>query len=369
MPVSLITAQQISSYLLTGSTDTIEKKPEEKAVWEAKQKTEAERKHYPFVCVTCYNSQDFSPIAQSYFDEAKSASNPECQAILFRKAREVASQVGALYPSLDSLIADSVLQEALACEKAAQLAINQDKQLAWLVRGAKTITPNPEEITDSILDRLHPPAKYQKGSQLWETAAQIYSRTKKLQDSVSAFEAAARCTQRSFLLLRTGNTAMAESENKRLMKLLKHAMTIYRLIELQEGSCANLSGKMAYLKQWKHNFLPKSDERANKVAKRHIQAAVQFAGEVQLHMDRKGELLLHQATHLHEAANYLTSLDERIRLINEAITLAGDAIKENPHLKSNPLYNPDPLNFSSDITWKWRLELEEYQRQLDALNT
>ena len=301
--------------------------PEETAIRTAREtvKKESQRWRNPSITPDLTENPRLAKIAKTYFQEAKSNPNPEIQAVLFCKAREVAKEVRTVYPTLDPLIIESIFEEALACEKAAQ---STNEKFSWILRGAQTITPTPKKIQDNPLDPLHSAKKYTKGSELWETAAKLAlldpipsnswffklqdSWTSRMDFSVDCFEAAAVCSDRACIKykLEKDNPASKE-ENTRRLSLLKSAIATLNVIEVHSGSSAGLKGKIVEILTWQHYFKPEDKERAEKLSKKHLKAADLYAKEALTHEERASQLLLQQVIHIHSAASLASSLEKR----------------------------------------------------------
>ncbi len=385
MPIQLIlpTPDVLQRYVEYGSIASLPATPEETAICAAIENNKKKSMEWPYtVAVDLTIDPRLADTAKAYFDEAKMQCDPQVQAVLFCKARELAREVRTVYPTLEPLIAESIFEEALACEKAAQNTFNDKDKFSWILRGAQTITPNPKEITDRILDPLHVPAKYVKGSELWETAAKLALSApipfntwlfglkddpiSRMDFTVLCYEAAANCSQRAFLLYRSDEPDSASIANTRLLNLLKSAVTTLKMIKVQSGPSAGLQGKIVEMLEWQHHFRPESKERTEKISKKHLKAAERFSQEALNNKEQESELLLRQAIHIHSAARLAPSLEKKIELMKQSLSLAVAFKEKFPTLTHHPLFNTQPWSLSESyhLPWVWSQELADYIHQL-----
>lgn len=296
-----------------------------------------------------------APIAQTYFEAAQNETKPEFQAIFFCKARRLAQEAGITYPSLDPLIAESGLKEALACESVANKTLNHQEKLAWYLLGAQAITPNAANIKESILDPLYTSERYQVGSRLWEKAAQLVVRNKGgFELSASYYENAAQCSKRAYVLNKS------EEEKKRLIYLLKGAKANYQMIELQEGSTATLQSKIVRVLEWQSNLLAKDQSKASE---KYLQVAQMFEKEAQERPEMAPEWLLQQAIHTEKAAS-LALPNQKVELMEKALQIAQLFEKMYPEHTSHPLFNTEwPYSYymTQQLPWVYGVKLEGYR--------
>ncbi len=367
----LPTADVIQEYVQRGIVNKLLLTPEET---EIRSSIETKKQSRPGVLPT---DPRLVNIAKAYFAAAKQNSDPQTQAVLFFKAREVAIEVQALDPSMKTLITESVFEEALACEKAAKNSLDE---FSWILRGAKTITPDPEKINDSILDPSHVPAKYSKGSQLWEAAAKLTMNApipphalnfrdalkSQMDSSTRCFEAAARCSQRAYLLYRAEKNKESKTTEKiRLHTLLKRAAVNLQAIETYSDLSAGLRGRIVNIMTWQHNFKPQDPKKAEKLSKKHLKVAELYAQEAQTNSLKKFELYLEQIIHIHSAAQLTPSHAKKIELLKKAIAMAAALKKAYPATVNNPLFytQSDTMNDSFQLDWAYGQELADLQKQ------